>query len=273
MNATDEKWSCPVCQANGLESRERCNSCQALLSLDNLDALLNNDEANMSLIYSMIDRYESLSSADVDFATHYQLALAYLNIKRIAQGIARLRAAYELQPDQILKDQLDQLVSRYRDLQRKESNEVKLVEVADSGTHKPAVLAENSLPAASEQRIVLIVDDCETVQQVVASTLEYAGYRVVVASHGLEALTRLTEIIPDLILLDIALPHLDGYQLCKLIKANTITKAVPVIMLSGKDGVFEKMRGKLVGATDYVTKPFETDLLIEKVEYYCRNRE
>jgi twitching motility two-component system response regulator PilG len=77
---------------------------------------------------------------------------------------------------------------------------------------------------------------------------------------------RLKEIVPDLILLDITMPHMDGYQLCRLIKGDELTRKVPVIMLSGKDGFFDKVRGRMVGASEYITKPFEPALLLQTVE-------
>lgn len=270
---SEELWTCPLCQSPAVMPYERCPKCQALLTLDDLDALLDNEGADFSLMHPVIEHYESLPLDNVDFTVHYQLGLAYLNIKRIAQGIARLRAAYELQPDEVLKSQVDELVARYREIQRHSRNEVKPAVTNTSELPESSVLIRKDSVASGEQRVVLIVDDSEAVQKLIATTLECEGYRVVSASHGLEALTRLTEIIPDLILLDIAMPHLDGYQLCKLIKGNDVTKDVPVVMLSGKDGVFERMRGKLVGAVDYVAKPFEPDTLLETVGHYCRHRE
>ena len=117
---------------------------------------------------------------------------------------------------------------------------------------------------------ILVVDDSPTVRKIVAVTLEREGYRVLTAAGGMEALARINEAMPDLMLLDISMPHMDGYQLCKLMKANSLTKSVPVVMLSGKDGFFDKVRGKMSGATHYITKPFEPATLIEAVQKYCR---
>lgn len=82
----------------------------------------------------------------------------------------------------------------------------------------------------------------------------------------MQALAKLNDFIPDIIFLDINLPHMDGYQLCKIIKGNDLTKEIPVVMLSGKDGFFDKMRGKMVGATDYITKPFEPSTLVSAIK-------
>jgi twitching motility two-component system response regulator PilG len=125
-----------------------------------------------------------------------------------------------------------------------------------------AVVAEDNRP------LVLAVDDSPTVRKLVAMTLERAGFKVVTAEDGVAALNMLGDIQPSLVLSDIAMPRLGGYQLCKLLKKHPRTRDIPVIMLSGKDGVFDKLRGTMVGAADFVTKPFDPTDLIAKVESY-----
>jgi twitching motility two-component system response regulator PilG len=115
-------------------------------------------------------------------------------------------------------------------------------------------------------KVILVVDDSPTVRKIVKVTLTKMGYRVVMAEDGLEALTKIEDEKPDLILLDIIMPHLDGYQLCSLIKKKPHYKHIPVVMLSGKDGFFDKVRGRLAGSTGYITKPFQPDVLTETVE-------
>lgn len=117
---------------------------------------------------------------------------------------------------------------------------------------------------------ILAVDDSPTIRKLVSMTMESQGYRVVVASDGIEALAILKNEQPDLILCDVAMPKLDGYQLCKIIKNSTDTKHIPVVMLSGKDGLFDKVRGKMAGCSNYITKPFEPDILISEVRKYVK---
>jgi twitching motility two-component system response regulator PilG len=117
---------------------------------------------------------------------------------------------------------------------------------------------------------ILAVDDSPTIRKLVSMTMEGQGYRVVVASDGIEALAILKDEHPDLILCDVAMPKLDGYQLCKIIKQSTDTKHIPVVMLSGKDGLFDKVRGKMAGCSNYITKPFEPDILISEVRKYVK---
>ncbi|MBM4310081.1 MAG: response regulator [Deltaproteobacteria bacterium] len=117
---------------------------------------------------------------------------------------------------------------------------------------------------------ILAVDDSPTIRKLVSMTMEGQGYRVVVAADGIEALAILKDEHPDLILCDVAMPKLDGYQLCKIIKNSSDTKHIPVVMLSGKDGLFDKVRGKMAGCANYITKPFEPDLLISEVRKYVK---
>jgi twitching motility two-component system response regulator PilG len=118
-------------------------------------------------------------------------------------------------------------------------------------------------------KTVLVVDDSPTIRKIVEITLRKAGYTVITAESGLSALAAVADRAPDLILLDVMLPNLNGYQVCQLLKRNARSRGVPIVMLSGRDGVFDKMKGKLVGATDYVTKPFEPGKLIAAVGKYC----
>lgn len=116
--------------------------------------------------------------------------------------------------------------------------------------------------------VVLVVDDSPTVCKLVAITLSRRGYQVISASDGILAMDVISSNKPDLILLDITMPRLDGYKLCKLIKGHDETRHIPVIMLSGKDGFFDKARGKFAGCTSYITKPFDPESLIQEVEKF-----
>jgi CheY-like chemotaxis protein len=121
-----------------------------------------------------------------------------------------------------------------------------------------------------ERGSVLIVDFSPTVRKIMRISLERAGYKVVSAGDGMQALASINESIPDLIFVDIKLPHMDGYQLCKVIKSHGLTKEVPVVMLSGKVGVLDKMKIKMAGASDFITKPFGSEALVGAAEKYAR---
>lgn len=116
--------------------------------------------------------------------------------------------------------------------------------------------------------VVLVVDDSPTVRKIVQITLQRENIRVVTAGDGLSALAAVSDTYPDLILLDIMLPRMDGYNICHLVRNNPEYRDLPIIMLSGKDGIFDKMRGKLAGSTEYMTKPFDSTELVQTVRRY-----
>lgn len=139
---------------------------------------------------------------------------------------------------------------------------------ADLETLSETFVPATDAPASDGRPLIMVVDDSPTVRKLVSLTLERRGYRVISAFDGVAAIKELGSCRPDLILLDINMPRLDGYRLCKLIKKHEATQSIPVVMLSGKDGMFDKLRGRLVGCSDYITKPFEADALTHKVAKY-----
>lgn len=116
---------------------------------------------------------------------------------------------------------------------------------------------------------VLVIDDSITVRSLVSRTLERRGYRVWGAATAEAALDELHRFAPDLVFLDIELPNMDGFELCQRLKSDPGLKGVPVVMLSGKDGVLDKFRGKRVGASGYITKPFSSSDLLEAAQEHC----
>ena len=129
----------------------------------------------------------------------------------------------------------------------------------------PAAPVRSAAEGPQGKRTVMIVDDSPTVRKILSMTLERAGYGVVSAADGEAALDTLANAVPDLILLDISMPKLDGYEVCKRVKADARTAHVPVVMLSGKDAFFDKVKGRMAGATEYLTKPFATPAVLAAV--------
>jgi twitching motility two-component system response regulator PilG len=115
---------------------------------------------------------------------------------------------------------------------------------------------------------VLVVDDSNTIRRSAEIFLRQGGHDVVLAEDGFDALAKVNDTAPDLIFCDILMPRLDGYQTCAIIKRNARFAAVPIIMLSSKDGVFDKARGRMVGSEDYLTKPFTKEQLLRAVAQY-----
>lgn len=115
---------------------------------------------------------------------------------------------------------------------------------------------------------VLVIDDSSTIRKSAEIFLRQAGHDVVLAEDGFDALSVVNDINPDLIFCDILMPRLDGYQTCAIIKRNARFSSTPVVMLSSKDGVFDKARGRMVGSEDYLTKPFTKDQLLQAVQQF-----
>lgn len=109
---------------------------------------------------------------------------------------------------------------------------------------------------------VMVIDDSKTIRRTAETLLKKVGCAVVTADDGFEALAKIADQRPQIIFLDIMMPRLDGYQTCSLIKRNQDFKKTPVIMLSSKDGLFDKARGRIVGAEEYLTKPFTKEELL-----------
>ncbi len=134
---------------------------------------------------------------------------------------------------------------------------------------------ENTVPTGPESaggagaRKVLVIDDSNTIRRSAEIFLKQGGYEVVLAEDGFDALSKVNDHEPDVIFCDILMPRLDGYQTCAIIKRNPRFARTPVIMLSSKDGLFDKARGRMVGSQDYLTKPFTKDQLLQAVFQYA----
>jgi twitching motility two-component system response regulator PilG len=130
------------------------------------------------------------------------------------------------------------------------------------------VLAETGGTAGVK---VMVIDDSNTIRRSAEIFLVQAGYQVVLAEDGFDALAKISDHHPQVIFCDIMMPRLDGYQTCALIKKNPRFAATPVVMLSSRDGLFDRARGRMVGSDEYLTKPFTKDSLLQAVSRHARN--
>jgi twitching motility two-component system response regulator PilG len=197
---------------------------------------------------------------------HYNLGFAYLNLNSFDVAMRSLRRAEQLRPDAALAAMILELVNA--------QSQPAVNEPAAAGQSSPgssAVAGKDQGPEkerpAPGQKSIMVVDDSPTIRKLVAHTLGKSGYRVIQAVDGNDALTKVGEERIDLVFMDIVMPNLDGYQVCKLIREKK--NDLPVVMLSGKDGFFDKMRGKVAGSTAHITKPFDADTLIQAAKKYC----
>ena len=221
------KQTCLLCGSQSLTDGA-CGYCRAVADISLLDEISRNENVDRTAMLAAVDRFRKELEAGPNFEANLGLALAYLNMKQSNDALPRLGEACRLQPDNAdLRRFYEQLRAR---------------------------------------RLILVVDDSKTVQKMIAGVLEKELYRVMLADDGLQALARLDDETPSLILLDITMPRMDGYQVARIITGNDATASIPVVMLSGKDGFFDRIRGKLAGAKGYVTKPFDPSDLTETIK-------
>ncbi|HSH96892.1 MAG: PleD family two-component system response regulator [Methylophilaceae bacterium] len=116
----------------------------------------------------------------------------------------------------------------------------------------------------------MVIDDSNTIRRSAEIFLKQSGCQVILAEDGFDALAKISNLLPNLIFVDIMMPRLDGYQTCALIKRNPRYKSIPVIMLSSKDGLFDRARGRMVGSDQYLTKPFTQESLLQAISEYAK---
>jgi twitching motility two-component system response regulator PilG len=134
----------------------------------------------------------------------------------------------------------------------------------------PCEVAMENLATNQSARLaglkVLVIDDSKTIRRTAETLLSKEGCEVYTAVDGFDALSKIADHQPDIVFVDIMMPRLDGYQTCSLIKHNKVFRSIPVIMLSSKDGLFDRARGRIVGSEHYLTKPFTKDELLNAIE-------
>ena len=130
----------------------------------------------------------------------------------------------------------------------------------------PTVLAEKFMEDEFQGLKVMVIDDSKTIRRTAETLLKKVGCEVITATDGFEALSKIADHRPDIIFVDIMMPRLDGYQTTALIKNNKVFKTTPVIMLSSKDGLFDRARGRIVGSEQYLTKPFTKEELLGAIK-------
>jgi twitching motility two-component system response regulator PilG len=139
-----------------------------------------------------------------------------------------------------------------------------------SGAWIPCEVAMENLATNQSARLaglkVLVIDDSKTIRRTAETLLSKEGCEVYTAVDGFDALSKIADHQPDIVFVDIMMPRLDGYQTCSLIKHNKVFRSIPVIMLSSKDGLFDRARGRIVGSEHYLTKPFTKDELLNAIE-------
>lgn len=240
--------SCAFCQTENDVHDFICHSCRAMLTISDVEMLLGYQDADLTKVQQAVEKMEiEHSIKNFDAEGLKILGIGLLNLKQLRKGFEYLQEASYLNPnDVLLNSQVNSLAIRLSEIEEQNHN-------------------YDSMP---KNKTVLVVDDSATVRKLISGKLEKCGLEVICAVDGMDALEKINESIPDLILLDITMPRMDGYQVCKMIRGNDATKDVPVVMISGKDGFFDKVRGRMAGTTGYITKPFGPETLMKTVEAY-----
>jgi twitching motility two-component system response regulator PilG len=227
QRAIRKVWHCPMCKCEHPEPVHRCPHCGCYLALEDLWQIADNRGADEEILARALEHWQE-RVADEPFESHLNIARALLSLNRSAEALPHLEKACALRPD---------------------SQELKTFTETLRG-----------------RKLIVAVDDSQTVRKLVSVSLERKGYRVLTVEDGVLALAKFEDYKPDLILLDISLPKIDGYEICRVLRKHDGLKKVPVVMLSGKDGFFDRVKGKIAGANDYLTKPFDVIVLSKSLE-------
>lgn len=164
---------------------------------------------------------------------------------------------------------LDDQVCLYELASQMEMATLKLAMLLDPLLQEGAIaMGSYILPTQDNRPIVACIDDSPSIQRVVKFTLESSGYQVISIKESLKALTSLLNPKPDLILMDINMPDIDGYQLCSLCRKSSALSDIPIVMLTGRDGILDRVKAKMVGAVGYISKPFLPQELVKTVNTY-----
>jgi CheY-like chemotaxis protein len=242
---------CPFCWSPNEAQAFECGSCHASLSLSDLESLLSNDRVERESVQEAVTQMEAeWNLREFDEKELTNLGIAHFNLRNYGPGIRYLQEASRLNPNNvILSGQINTLVIRLDEMRRQDE------------ARGPVV----------HGKTILVVDDSATVRKLISGKLEKSGHTVICAEDGVEGMTKIEESLPDLVLLDITMPRMDGYEVCKQIRANPASRNVPVVMISGKDGFFDKVRGRMAGTTGYITKPFGPETLMKALETYLEH--
>lgn len=191
---------------------------------------------------------------------HYHLALTHINLGQWDEALEQLYKTRNLDPDNdTYSQQLKLLLDHMANLESMSTEERVDVE---HEFHEQIIKEDNA------SKTILVAEDSATTRKVIKMTLTNEGFEVIEAKDGIEAITRFNEVVPNLVLLDIIMPGMDGYQVLSVLKKNKNFKDIPVIMLTAKDSLIDKFKGKMSGSDEYLTKPFKPEELLAKIRKY-----
>jgi twitching motility two-component system response regulator PilG len=251
---------CPFCWSPLDQSAQTCHYCKGSLIIAQA---LHHDTLNQldsNALIDAVNRYTNVVAREKNVKAYYFLSLANCNLNKADEALDLLNEASRMFPgNKFIELRLNIVLNHVTK---------RLIKYEKSKTEKKDKNKKNITPETSSQKKILVVEDSPTTRKVVVLTLKQKGYKMIEAQDGLEALSKIDEERPDLVLLDIILPKMDGYKILSIIKENEELKDIPVVMLTSKDGLIDKFKGKLAGSDAYLTKPFEPRDLISTVRKY-----
>ncbi len=248
---SDRVRRCPFCWAPVETKEVQCTYCRAHMLIHN-QFFSSARDADRQIMEQAIERYVRVIGHGKNVDAYYYMGIAHLNLENWEEALDLFHKAINLAPGRrFFSDQLNIMLNYM--------------------ASKEAEFEEQAVTTKTEQyfgkrKKILIAEDSGTTRKVISIRLAEAGYEAIEAKDGLDALSKLNEEKPDLILLDIVLPKMDGYKTLKIIKENSEFRDIPVIVLTVKDSIMSKLKGKMAGITEYMTKPFELDNLVETIE-------
>ncbi len=253
---------CPFCFAPIAAKAQQCHYCSGFLVitadiLPRIGQTKKRGELRLAL-----DRFEDVLARELNIPVLFYAAIACLHLNNFDAALEYL-------------EQLQQCVGTKKNMYTSTVERIVAFIASKQITDEVEndLVMKTSIPVetkVSEQKKILVVEDSPTTRKVIKMTLESKKFIVVEAEDGVEALTKINDEQPNLILLDVMLPKLDGYGILSVLKQNSNLKSVPVIMLTSKDGLKDKIKGRFSSASAYLTKPFKPEMLIEKVNQYIQ---
>jgi twitching motility two-component system response regulator PilG len=250
---------CPLCYAP-LDPRDtKCHFCRSYLAVNDEVLTKIGKDANQDELERTLERFEQVLSRELNIPVLFYAGLACLNKNDFAEALQYFEQVLECVGDgkNVYTKTVQKIVNFIASRQDGE-----IGHQDQEASPLPVIEREDG------RKRILVVEDSPTTRKVIKMTLDTNGYHVIEAGDGVEALSRLNDDRPDLILLDVMLPSLDGYGILSLLKKNSEFKKVPVIMLTSKDSFKDKLRGRFSSASAYLTKPFKPEVLLQQVSKY-----
>ncbi|NNF97828.1 MAG: response regulator [Desulfobacteraceae bacterium] len=254
---------CPICWTPLSIKAVQCIFCNAFLHVPRNHEYPEIDTEKSKLFDKAVERYTRITENENDLNAVFFLSIAFYNLQKMDEAISNMRQAVSLSPgNKFFENQLSLLEGEGL------LNSDTTIASAEKRDEEPDVESDTDDTPDVSKKKVLVVEDSPTTRKVVVTFLEQSGFDTIEAEDGFEALGKLNEDSPDAVLLDIILPKMDGYKILSVIRDNEELKQIPVIMLTSKDGLINKMKGKLAGSTAYLTKPVNHRELLKTLNTY-----